>query len=253
MSIKHKSTYTMPEIDPAATLAALIRKQINKSQHNQLDSQGSDPKRSRALVFCDETSMTYAIGQFHNHPTNSNFSNALGCLLIQAAQSFVTRLKAVESLKTYWSSTNTSVVIFECAAYIWSMLSFDVRKNVMYEFESDKEAVLGGMLGGFAAAMSMMKNQWAEFSPQAYTLSRIFLYPNDCIKAADRFCRVFLLTEGCILPISVADINKDVDSALNEAECALLCNLRIIHDEVMPRLGDAVSGLVSTYLDHRLD
>jgi len=240
----------MPEDDAAVKLAAQIRARFTNSQRVLLDGKGYSLS---AEIFCDEADISHALEQFHDHASNINFSNAFGCLLLQAAQNMVTKLKSNESMESYWRITSTNVAIFESAVYMWSMLSFDVREIVKCEFDKDKEAVVGAMLGGFYAATKVMKSKWSEFSPEEYALSRIFLYPSDSIKAAERFCRVLISSEGMILPLTSAEINRGIDRELNDAERVLLSHINNFYDEIRLELGDAVSGVVSFYLDNRLD
>jgi hypothetical protein len=253
MPTKHRSTCVTTEADPAATLEAQIRARFIKSQHAIMDGQDNHAHPLIAESFCDETNVSHALGQFYDCPTNESFAQALGCLVVQASQNMVTRLKTVDSMQAYWCSTSTNVVIFESAAYLWSMLSFDVREIVKCEFDKDREAVLGAVLGGFAAATKLMKNKWPGFLPEGYSLSRIFLYPNDSIKAAEYLCRVLLASEGTSLPLSSSEINESLGRALNDAEQVLFPLVKKFYDEIKPGLGEAISGLASCYLDNRMD
>jgi len=240
----------MPEDEPAASLAAQIRVRFTKSKNALMDNQDY---LLAAENFCNEGDIRHTLKQFHDHTTSQTFSHALGGLLLQAAQNMVAKLKAVNLMESYWRRTSPIVAIFESAVYIWSMLSFDVREIVKCEFDEDREAVVGAMLGGFSVATKMMKNKWSGFSPEVYSLSRLFFYPNDSIKAAECFFRVLLASEGRILPLSSAEINKDVDRELGDAERVLLSLLNNFYDQIKSELGGTVTGLVSFYLDNRSD
>ena len=249
-----QSDCELPDEDTSSDLAAQIRAIHEKSQRALIDALENSAHASLTEAFCQEGDVQLALEQFYAQPNAQSFAQAVAGVVLLAAQRFAADLRAVESIKSTWSGTSSNVAIFEAAAYFWSMVSLAVRESIRYEFDHDKEAVVGAMLGSFSALTAIMKIRWTGFVPEEYSLSRLFYYPSDPVAAGARFCRLLMASEACLLPLPSADVaHGSAIEPLNFTEQAMLAPIRKAYDELLPGLSETVLKMVSEYLVNRLE